>query len=173
MSFAFIDRQDKWAKAAACGVLSVSHSGYYAWSGRQSSDRPSPRQKRHQQLIEQVGLRRQRLFAAQPEVAERLLGLSRLAELATAWTRREPNGSTRGFVRYLSAVAEAGVEPEEAEEPPAPGAVRGMAAGAVKGLGFDHVFALARKTGAAVTFIEDGALLADLGGVGAFLRYQI
>jgi DNA helicase II / ATP-dependent DNA helicase PcrA len=93
-------------------------------------------------LIEQVGLRRQRLFAAQPEVAERLLGLSRLAELATAWTRREPHGSTRGFVRYLSAVAEAGVEPEEADEPPAPGAVRGMATDAVKGLGFDHVFVL-------------------------------
>jgi DNA helicase II / ATP-dependent DNA helicase PcrA len=93
-------------------------------------------------LIEQVGLRRQRLFAAQPEVAERLLGLSRLAELATAWTRREPHGSTRGFVRYLSAVAEAGVEAEEAEEPPAPGAVRGMAAAAAKGLGFDHVFVL-------------------------------
>jgi DNA helicase II / ATP-dependent DNA helicase PcrA len=93
-------------------------------------------------LIEQVGLRRQRLFAAQPEVAERLLGLSRLAELATAWTRREPHGSTRGFVAYLSAVAEAGAEAEDAEEPPAPGAVRGMAAGAVKGLGFDHVFVL-------------------------------
>jgi DNA helicase-2/ATP-dependent DNA helicase PcrA len=93
-------------------------------------------------LIEQVGLRRQRLFAAQPEVAERLLGLSRLAELATAWTRREPRGSTRGFVAYLSAVAEAGVEAEDAEEPPAPGAVRGMAVPAVKGLGFDHVFVL-------------------------------
>jgi len=93
-------------------------------------------------LIEQVGLRRQRLFAAQPEVAERLLGLSRLAEMATAWTRREPHGSTRGFVAYLSAVAEAGAEAEDAEEPPAPGAVRGMAAGAVKGLGFDHVFVL-------------------------------
>ena len=93
-------------------------------------------------LIEQIGLRRQRLFAAQPEVAERLLGLSRLAALATAWTRREPHGSTRGFVAYLSAVAEAGVEAEGAEEPPAPGAIRGMAAAAVKGLGFDHVFVL-------------------------------
>jgi DNA helicase II / ATP-dependent DNA helicase PcrA len=93
-------------------------------------------------LIEAVGLRRQRLFAAQPEVAERLLGLSRLAELATAWTRREPHGSTRGFVAYLSAVAEAGVEPAGGEEPPAPGAVVGLALGAVKGLGFDHVFAL-------------------------------
>ncbi|OJU79710.1 MAG: hypothetical protein BGO11_01645 [Solirubrobacterales bacterium 70-9] len=93
-------------------------------------------------LIEAVGLRRQRLFAAQPEVAERLLGLSRLAELATAWARREPHGSTRGFVAYLSAVAEAGVEPTGGEEPPAPGAVVGLGLDAVKGLGFDHVFAL-------------------------------
>ncbi len=93
-------------------------------------------------LIENVGLRRQRLFAAQPEVAERLLGLSRLAELATAWARREPHGSTRGFVAYLSAVAEAGVEPAGGEEPPAPASVQGMAADAVKGIGFDHVFVL-------------------------------
>ncbi len=93
-------------------------------------------------LIENVGLRRQRLFAAQPEVAERLLGLARLADLATAWARREPHGSTRGFVKYLSAVAEAGVEPAGGEEPPAPGAVRAMAVTAVKGMGFDHVFAL-------------------------------
>jgi DNA helicase-2/ATP-dependent DNA helicase PcrA len=93
-------------------------------------------------LIERVGLRRQRLFAAQPEVAERLLGLSRLAELATAWARREPHGSTRGFVAYLSAVAEAGAEPAGAEEPPAPASVQGMAMDAVKGIGFDHVFVL-------------------------------
>jgi DNA helicase-2/ATP-dependent DNA helicase PcrA len=93
-------------------------------------------------LIENVGLRRQRLFAAQPEVAERLLGLSRLAELATAWARREPHGSTRGFVAYLSAVAEAGLEPAGAEEPPAPASVKGMAMDAVKGIGFDHVFVL-------------------------------
>jgi DNA helicase II / ATP-dependent DNA helicase PcrA len=93
-------------------------------------------------LIERVGLRRQRLFAAQPEVAERLLGLSRLAELATAWTRREPHGSTRGFVAYLSAVAEAGVEPAGGEEPPSPGAVLGLSRRAAKGTEFDHVFLL-------------------------------
>ncbi|MEX2107934.1 MAG: ATP-dependent helicase, partial [Solirubrobacterales bacterium] len=91
-------------------------------------------------LIERVGLRRQRLFAAQPEVAERLLGLSRLAELATAWARREPHGSTRDFVRHLSAVAEAGVEPIGMAEPPAPGAVQGMERTAAKGMEFDHVF---------------------------------
>ena len=98
-------------------------------------------------LIERVGLRRQRLFAAQPEVAERLLGLSRLAELATAWARREPHGSTRGFVRYLSAVAEAGVEPAGGEEPPSPGAVLGLDVDAVKGMEFDHVFVLGLEGG--------------------------
>ncbi|HSK49543.1 MAG TPA: ATP-dependent DNA helicase [Solirubrobacterales bacterium] len=93
-------------------------------------------------LIENVGLRRQRLFAAQPEVAERLLGLSRLADLATAWARREPHGSTRGFVAYLSAVAEAGVEPAGGEEAPARGSVQGLGLEAAKGTEFEHVFAL-------------------------------
>jgi DNA helicase-2/ATP-dependent DNA helicase PcrA len=93
-------------------------------------------------LIERVGLRRQRLFAAEPEVAERLLGLSRLAELAAIWARREPHGSTRDFVRYLSAVAEAGVEPAGGEEPASPGAVQGLARAAAKGMDFDHVFVL-------------------------------
>ncbi|MDX6609495.1 MAG: ATP-dependent helicase UvrD/PcrA [Solirubrobacterales bacterium] len=93
-------------------------------------------------LIERVGLRRQRLYAAEPEVAERLLGLSRLADLATTWARREPHGSTRDFVRYLSAVAEAGVEPAGGEEPASPGAVQGLARSAAKGTSFDHVFVL-------------------------------
>jgi superfamily I DNA/RNA helicase/RecB family exonuclease len=93
-------------------------------------------------LIERVGLRRQRLFAAEPEVAERLLGLSRLAELAAAWARREPQGSTRDFVRYLSAVADAGVEPAGGEEPPSPGSVLGLDRDAAKGMEFEHVFAL-------------------------------
>jgi DNA helicase-2/ATP-dependent DNA helicase PcrA len=93
-------------------------------------------------LIERVGLRRQRLFAAEPEVAERLLGLARLAELATTWARREPHGSTRDFVRYLSAVAETGIEPAGGEEPPSPGAIQGLGRGAAKGMDFEHVFVL-------------------------------
>ncbi len=93
-------------------------------------------------LIERVGLRRQRLFAAEPEVAERLLGLSRLAELAAAWARREPHGSTRDFVRYLSAVAEAGVEPAAGEEPHSPGTVVGLKLATAKGTEFEHVFVL-------------------------------
>ena len=55
-------------------------------------------------LIERVGFRRHGLFAASPETAERLVNLSRLAELAAGWTRRRPDGSTRDFVRYLAAV---------------------------------------------------------------------
>jgi DNA helicase II / ATP-dependent DNA helicase PcrA len=98
-------------------------------------------------LVEAVGLRRQRLFAAQPEVVERLLGLSRLAELAAAWARREPNGSTRDFVRHLSAVADAGVEPADVVEPPARGAVQGMTRDAVKGMEFEHVFVLGMERG--------------------------
>jgi DNA helicase-2/ATP-dependent DNA helicase PcrA len=98
-------------------------------------------------LIERVGLRRQRLFAAQPEVAERLLGLSRLADLATDWARREPHGSTRDFVRYLSAVAEAGVEPAGGEEPPSPGSVVGLDRAAAKGREFARVFVLGLEDG--------------------------
>jgi DNA helicase-2/ATP-dependent DNA helicase PcrA len=98
-------------------------------------------------LIEAVGLRRQRLFAAQPEVAERLLGLSRLAELAAAWAQREPNGSTRDFVRHLSAVADAGVEPTGVVEPPARGAVQSHTREAVKGMEFAHVFVLGLERG--------------------------
>ncbi len=93
-------------------------------------------------LIERLELRRQRLFAAEPEVAERLLSLSRLAELATAWARREPHGSTRDFVRYLSAVVEAEVEPAGGEELPTPATVVGLDRKGAKGREFDHVFVL-------------------------------
>jgi superfamily I DNA/RNA helicase/RecB family exonuclease len=97
-------------------------------------------------LIERVGLRRQRLFAAEPEVAERLLALSRLAELASVWARREAHGSTRDFVRYLSAVAEAGVEPAGGAEPQARGAIQGLDRGAAKGTSFGHVFVLGAES---------------------------
>ncbi|HEX5834037.1 MAG TPA: Vms1/Ankzf1 family peptidyl-tRNA hydrolase [Pyrinomonadaceae bacterium] len=40
-------------------------------------------------------------------------------------------------------------------------------------LAADLLVTRARNTGAQVTFIEDSALLADLGGVGALLRYQL
>ncbi len=99
-------------------------------------------------LIERVGLRRQRLFAASPETAERLVNLSRLAELAADWSRREPRGSVRDFVRHLNAVAEAGELGGDDTDPPIAGAVVVAEPEQVKGLEFDHVYLLGLRGGA-------------------------
>lgn len=93
-------------------------------------------------LIERVGFRRHGLFAASPETAERLVNLSRLADLAAGWTRRRPDGSTRDFVRYLTAVAEAGRRFSRAAEPPPTGAVLLAEPEQVKGIEFDRVYLL-------------------------------
>jgi DNA helicase-2/ATP-dependent DNA helicase PcrA len=99
-------------------------------------------------LIERVGLRRHRLFAATPETAERLVNLSRLAELAADWSRREPGGSVRDFVRHLTAVADAGELAGDDPDPPARGAVLLAEPEQVKGLEFDHVYLLGLRSGA-------------------------
>ena len=99
-------------------------------------------------LVERVGLRRHRLFAASPETAERLVNLSRLAELAADWSRREPRGSVRGFIRHISAVADAGDLGGVDCDPPGPGAVVVAEAEQVKGLEFDHLYLLGLRSGA-------------------------
>ena len=99
-------------------------------------------------LVERIGLRRHRLFAASPETAERLVNLSRLAELAVAWSRREPRRSVREFIRHLTAVADAGEITAEQCEPPAPGAVVLAEPEQVKALEFDHVYLLGLDRGA-------------------------
>ena len=99
-------------------------------------------------LIERIGLRRHRLFAASPETAERLVNLSRLAELAAGWARRQPRGSVRDFVRHLTAVADAGELGAEDCEPPSPGAVLLAEPEQVKGLEFEHVYLLGLRRGA-------------------------
>ena len=99
-------------------------------------------------LIERIGLRRHRLFAASPETAERLVNLSHLAELAADWSRREPRGSAREFVRHLNAVAEAGeLGADDPDLPPA-GAVLVAEPDQVKGLEFDHVYLVGLRSGA-------------------------
>ena len=99
-------------------------------------------------LIERVGLRRHRLFAASPETAERLVNLSRLAERAADWSRREPRGSVRDFIRHLTAVADAGELGGPDCDPPDPGAVLVAEPEQVKGLEFDHVYLLGLRSGA-------------------------
>ena len=108
-------------------------------------------------LIERVGFRRQRLFAAHPEAAERLRNLSRLGDVAAAWARREPGGSNRDFVRYLVAVSEAGVSPEEEPDAPHAEAVRLMPLGSLKGLEFDQVYAVGMQAEAMPGPVPKGA----------------
>jgi DNA helicase-2/ATP-dependent DNA helicase PcrA len=93
-------------------------------------------------LIERIGLRRQQIFAAHPNTVERLVNIAKLGELAIAFMRREPHAGVRDFVRYLVAVAEAGLREEEAVAPGMPSAVQVMTMHAAKGLEFDHVFVL-------------------------------
>lgn len=111
-------------------------------------------------LIERVGMRRQRMFAGQAEVAERLISLSRLAETATAWCRRHPQGATRDFVRYLSAIADAGLEFGQAARAVGPDHVPVLALGRAKGHEFEHVFALGLDRAGRVT---DSALAIAMG----------
>jgi DNA helicase-2/ATP-dependent DNA helicase PcrA len=99
-------------------------------------------------LIERIGLRRHQLFAASPETAERLVSLSRLGDLAAAWTRREPRSSTRDFVRYACAVADAGELGDEPPAEPPAGGVLLAEPEQVKGLEFDHVYLLDLQRGA-------------------------
>lgn len=99
-------------------------------------------------LIERIGFRRLNLFGASPETAERLVNLSRLSELAAGWTRRRPDGSTRDFVRYLAAVAEAGERFSRPAEPPPRDAVLLAEPEQVKGMEFKRVFVLGLDRGA-------------------------
>ena len=93
-------------------------------------------------LIERVGLRRQQVFAAQADTVERLVNIAKLSELASSYMRRQPEATPRDFVRYVTAMAEAGLREEEAAPDGLPAAVQVMAMRAAKGREFDHVLVL-------------------------------
>jgi len=93
-------------------------------------------------LIERLGLRRQQLFTAQPDVVSRLLNLAKLGELAGAFERRVAGASAREFARHITLLADAGLGESE---PAAPGRSREVAVMSIEaaaGLEFDHVFVL-------------------------------
>jgi DNA helicase-2/ATP-dependent DNA helicase PcrA len=117
-------------------------------------------------LIDRLGLRRQQLFAAQADVVERLVALSRLGELAADHVRRAPQATARDFARYLAAVADAGLREDEETADAATGGRARNPAGMVvvtsmagaKGLELDHVFLLgmqaSRVPGARMSLVE-------------------
>jgi DNA helicase-2/ATP-dependent DNA helicase PcrA len=89
-------------------------------------------------LIERIGLRRQQVFAAQADTVERLVNIAKLSELATAYMRRQPDATPRDFVRYVAAMAEAGLREEEAAPEDLPPAVQVMSMRSAKGREFDY-----------------------------------
>jgi DNA helicase-2/ATP-dependent DNA helicase PcrA len=127
-------------------------------------------------LIERIGFRRQGMFAARPESAERLIGLSRLAESATEWCRREPGGSTRDFVAFVSCLSETGLDVENGPFGPTAGKVRITGIEGIKGRQWRRIYMLGleRASGderpmvaAALTSASDAVVLsriADEGG---------
>lgn len=112
---------------------------YRAAYGALDTRRPDAYVRR---LIERIGFRRQRLFAARPETAERLLGLSRLAEIATDFSRRDPNASVREFTVFLDALADGGLEPAGESNLPELGAVAVVSLDRLKGGEWTRIWAL-------------------------------
>jgi len=125
---------------------------YRAAAGALDTRRPDAYVRR---LIERIGFRRQRLFAARPEIAERLLGLSRLAAIATDYSRRDPNASVREFTGFLEALAEGALEPAGGPVLPGVGSVTVVNLDMLKGgewariwvLGLERPFGIVRTPG--------------------------
>jgi len=100
-------------------------------------------------LIERLGLRRQQLFAAQPDVVARLRALARFGELAGAYVARLPQATAREFAVSIAAVADYGLrEQEEPELDPAhPDGVQVLTRAAAGGLEADHVYLIGLHAG--------------------------
>ena len=93
-------------------------------------------------LIERLGLRRQQLFAAQPDVVERLQALARFGELAAAHGRRAPQSTPREFARSVAAVAQFGLPEQEEASLSGARAVQIVPLTAAGGLQATHVYVL-------------------------------
>ncbi len=100
-------------------------------------------------LIDRLGLRRQQLFAAQPDVVQRLRALARFGELAAGYARRSPHATPREFARHIAAVADFGLR--EHEEPDLLGlqAVQVVALDGAAALEAEHVYVLGLHAGLA------------------------
>jgi DNA helicase-2/ATP-dependent DNA helicase PcrA len=91
-------------------------------------------------LIERLGLRRQQLFAAQPDVVERLRALARFGELAADHVRRAPQATPREFARSIAAVADYGLREQEEPEVSDARLVQVVPLSAAAGLEAEHVY---------------------------------
>jgi DNA helicase II / ATP-dependent DNA helicase PcrA len=116
-------------------------------------------------LIDRLGVRRQQLFAAHPDVVERLRALAQLGELASAYVRRSPQSTPREFARSIAAVADFGLREQEEPEPSGAASVQVLTRDAAGGLEADYVYAVgltARVGGPARPMIPDALLAEEL-----------
>jgi DNA helicase II / ATP-dependent DNA helicase PcrA len=98
-------------------------------------------------LIERLGLRRQQLFAAQPDVVTRLRALARFGELAGAYVTRLPQATAREFATSIAAVADYGLREQEEPELGTPDGVQVLTRVAAGGLEAEHVYLLGLHAG--------------------------
>ncbi len=98
-------------------------------------------------LVDRLALRRQQLFTAHPDVAERLRALAQFGELAAAYVRRRPQATPREFARSIAAVADFGLR--EREEPELSGcpSVQVMGLESTGGVEAEHVYLVGLSAG--------------------------
>ena len=98
-------------------------------------------------LIERLGLRRQQLFAAQPDVVTRLRALARFGELAGAHVTRLPQATAREFATSIAAVADFGLREQEEPQLGTADGVQVLTRAAAGGLEAEHVYLLGLHAG--------------------------
>jgi DNA helicase-2/ATP-dependent DNA helicase PcrA len=98
-------------------------------------------------LIERLGLRRQQLFAAQPDVVTRLRTLARFGELAGAYVTRLPQATAREFATSIAAVADYGLREQEEPELTTADSVQVLTRAAAGGLEAEHVYVIGLHAG--------------------------
>jgi len=100
-------------------------------------------------LIDRLGLRRQQLFAAQPDVVQRLRALARFGELASSFARRSPHATPREFARHIAAVADFGLREHEEPDLLAAEVVQVVPLDGAGALEAEHVYVLGLHAGLA------------------------
>lgn len=126
----------------------------------------------HEVLQATLQVLREREADTEVERVQRMLDQYRAGGLAVVGLRETEAALVAGSVDQLLISADPAIlrevdergEPGQASEPGGTADQRRLA---------DDLVTRARQTGAQVTFMHDAALLADVGGVGALLRYRV
>jgi len=112
-------------------------------------------------LIDALGLRRQQLFAAQPDVVARLRALARFGELAAGFGRRSSHATPREFARHIAAVADFGLREHEEPDLLEPQVVQIVALDRASALEAEHVYVLGMHAGLSEPAPDPGPAASD------------